>query len=211
MAMAPNFVISGKFNSYNFAEQSKIKELIEAQTEQGDMEALKIPRQFREDVCSEKALSTKEAMSNFTPSRPDAEHFGNMFVPDVKKLDQDQLLAEIDGMINARSKPKEIQTVLAKNKLSVPRYQPSEKRLPEIDSELESENHTAYEGQNKFVEATMSSNSKMIIRDVSSRNDIHSMHDTFYFGQTDSIKSNFDQQQMIEEEKVPEADQARET
>ena len=29
-AMAPNFVISGNFNSYSFADQSKIKDLIEA-------------------------------------------------------------------------------------------------------------------------------------------------------------------------------------
>jgi hypothetical protein len=107
-AMAPNFVISGKFNSYTFEEQNRIKELIEAQLAQGDMLGLNaLPTHSDEDANS-MPLSTRPPASSYDPSMSNAAYQENAFVPVVKKIDAEKLIADIDGMIQAHSRKKEL-------------------------------------------------------------------------------------------------------
>lgn len=107
-AMAPNFVISGKFNAYTYEEQSRIKDLIEAQTAQGDMLGLNtLPTHSGQDANS-MALSTRPPASGYDPSMSSTAYRANAFIPAVKKLDADQLIADIDGMIQAHVRKKEL-------------------------------------------------------------------------------------------------------
>jgi len=62
---------------------------------------------------------------------------------------------------------------------------------------------STHEGHRRLVEATLSSNSKLIDRVSTDNRNIRSMHGTDYLGRTGSIsQSNLDDHQILEEEKV---------
>jgi len=85
--------------------------LIEAQTTQGDMLELNTPPTYLGRDESSVPLSTRPPASSYGSSICNSSYAGNFFVPAVKKLDKDQLIADIDDMIQAQVRRKEPYTV----------------------------------------------------------------------------------------------------